>query len=331
MDIKENLKKLCEADNLCGIDGALAVAEEFLKPFAKVECHNGGLIAFLGDPKGTTVLLEAHIDEIGMLVTDIKDGFLAVAPAGGIDPRMLPGMRVKIHGKSVVGGVFCSTPPHLLKNGGETPTFDNLYIDTGLGDKAKENIRLGDRVTFCTGFAELNGTLVTSKALDDRAGVAAVLYAAEKISREGTNKNVVVLLSDGEETGGKGAKTSAFVIDPQYAVAVDVSFGGQPGVEKSESGKLGDGAMIGISPLLSKEVGDILTSVAEKNNYKYQLEVMGGKTSTDADHIALTRKGVKTGLLSIPLRNMHTPVEVVDLEDIKSVSDILAGFVKEDL
>lgn len=327
MDLKNILKQLCEADNLCGKDDAADIAENFLKQFADTERHGGSLIAEFGDKNGETVLLEAHIDEIGMLVTEIKDGFLSVAPVGGIDPRMLPGMRVNIYGKTALKGVFCSTPPHLLKDGSETPSFDNLYIDTGLGKEAESLISVGDRVTFASDFAELKGSLVTSKSLDDRAGVAALLLASEMLSKENINKRIVVLLSDLEETGGSGAKTASYRIDPNFAVAVDVSFGDQPGV--SDCGTLGNGAMIGISPLLSREVAERLKATAEKNGIKYQLEVMGGKTSTDADHIALTREGVKTGLLSIPLRNMHTPAEVVDIADIQSVADILTGFVKD--
>ena len=323
MDLKAVLKELCNAE---GGEFALRVAEKILKEFCEIKRHGNSLIASCG--RGETVLLEAHIDEIGLIVTDIKNGFLKVAPVGGVDARMLPGMRVKIHGKTDVLGVACSTPPHLKKDADETPSFDNVYIDTGLGEKAKEIISEGDRISFLGDFCELQGSRVTAKSLDDRAGVAAVLLAAEKLYNEqNVSKKVTVLLSDQEETGGIGAKTAAFSLDPSYAVAVDVSFGNQPGV--SECGILGNGAMIGISPFLSHEVTEKLKAVAENNKIKYQSEVMGGRTSTDADHIAISKSGVKTGLLSIPLRNMHTPAEVVDLEDIESVADILAGFVKE--
>lgn len=322
------LKELCEADNVCGVTEALDIAERYLKPYCSVSRNGQSLIATMGG-EGKTVLIEAHIDEIGMLVTDVKDGFLAVSPAGGIDARMLPGMRVNIHGKERLCGVFSSVPPHLRKDGAEAPSFDNLYIDTGLGSVAEQYVTVGDRVTFSAPFTPLCGNIVTSKALDDRAGVAALIKCAQGLSGQALKNKVVILLSDQEETTGSGAKTGGFKIDPDIAVAVDVSFGDQPGVSGHECGKLGDGAMIGISPLLSKEVFDGLKRVAEENGIKYQVEVMGGKTSTDADHIALTKEGVKTGLLSIPLRNMHTPVETVDMTDIMSVADILACFIKE--
>ncbi len=322
MDLKVVLKELCDAE---GSLSALEISEKYLKEFCETKRHGNSLVASFGE--GETVLLEAHIDEIGLIVTDVKNGFLKVAPVGGVDARMLPGMRVKIHGKETVFGVACSTPPHLKKDGDETPSFDNVYIDIGLSEKAEEIISEGDRITFIGDFCCLQGSHVTARSIDDRAGVVAVLFAAEMLYKEKVSKKVTVLLSDQEETGGAGAKTATFSLDPIYAVAVDVSFGNQPGV--SECGILGDGAMIGVSPLLSNEVTEKLKAVAKNNGIKYQLEVMGGRTSTDADHIALSKTGVKTGLLSIPLRNMHTPVEVVDLEDIKSVARILAGFVKE--
>ncbi len=324
MELIESLKRLCEAE---GTLAALDAAEDILKDFCSVKRHNTSLLATFGDPNADTVLLEAHIDEIGLIVTDIKDGFLKVSPIGGVDARMLPGMRVKIHGSKTVLGLACSTPPHLKKDGDETPSFDNVYIDTGLGAKANEIIREGDRISFIGHFTELMNSRVTSKSLDDRAGVVAVLLAAENLSKQNLNKKITILLSDQEETGGAGAKTATFDIDPLYAVAVDVSFGNQPNV--SECGVLGDGAMIGISPFLSHEVTETLKNVAKSNGIKYQLEVMSGRTSTDADHIALSKSGVKTGLLSIPLRNMHTPTEVVDINDIQSVAEIMTAFVKE--
>ena len=327
MELLTVLKELCDADNICGLNGALSVAEKYLKPIASVERFGSSLIATMGEENGEAVLFEAHIDEIGMLVTDINDGFLAVASAGGIDARMLSGMRVKIHGKELLNGVFCSVPPHLRKGGSSAPSFDNLYIDTGLNEKAAEYIAIGDRVTFCSPFTQMQNTLVTSKALDNRAGVASLIRCAEILSEKPIKKKVVFLLSDLEETGGSGAMTAAFKINSKPAVSVDVSFGNQPDVS-GQTGTLGKGAMIGVSPILSQEVMNSLKAVAQKNGIKYQMEIMGGKTSTDADHIALTREGVKTGLLSVPLRNMHTPVEVVDIEDIESVADILAGFVE---
>lgn len=329
MELKTMLAELCEADGMGGLDGALLVAEKYLSEICDVNRHANSLIGVMGEGD-KTVMLEAHIDEIGMMVTSIENGFLTVAPAGGIDSRMLSGMRVSVHGKQKVTGVFCSIPPHLRGKESATPKFDDLYIDTGLGDKAAEIISIGDRVTFKQSFKELSGSLVTCKSLDNRAGVAAVLLAAEKLSKTSLNKEVVICLSDMEELGGMGAKTAGFDINPDEALAVDVSFGNAPDISEDKTGRLGDGAMIGISPVLSHSVADRLKSAAKCANESFQIEVMGGKTSTDADVLALNRGGVECGLLSIPLRNMHTPVEIVDMKDIESVANIISQFVLTD-
>ncbi len=186
-------------------------------------------------------MLEAHIDQIGMAVTSVENGFAAVAPIGGIDVRMLPAMRVKIYGKRTLDGVFCSTPPHLKGSCDSVPDFDSLYIDTGLGKAADELISVGDRVAFDDGFRKLHGSRVTARSLDDRAGCAAVIRVSQLLHGKELPVNVVFLLSDKEEIGGMGAKTATFSIDPDIAVAIDVSFGDQPGIEKEKTGTFGRG------------------------------------------------------------------------------------------
>lgn len=322
------LKELCSADSFAGIDDAAKVAEKYLSKYAKVSRHGGSVIAVTGrDETKKTVMLEAHIDQIGMAVTSVENGFAAVAPIGGIDVRMLPAMRVKIYGKRTLDGVFCSMPPHLKDSSDSVPDFDSLYIDTGLGKAADELISVGDRVAFDDGFRKLHGSRVTARSLDDRAGCAAVIRVSQLLHGKELPVNVVFLLSDKEEIGGMGAKTATFSIDPDIAVAVDVSFGDQPGIEKEKTGTLGEGAMLGISPILSHKVTAALKRSAENAGVSLQTEVMGGKTSTDADCIALSRSGVACGLLSIPLRNMHTPVEIVDTDDIEAAARIMADFV----
>lgn len=326
MDIKKVLKELSMADGLGGIKNALIVAENELKKFAKVRFSGNSLIGVMDSHKSTTVMLDAHIDQIGMMVTSIKDGFLKVSAAGGIDARMLPAMRVNIYGKKTIKGVFCSVPPHLAKKDDSAPSLDNLYIDTGF-DSLEGIVSVGDRVAFDMSFTELSGDLVTGKSLDNRAGVASLILAAERLSKKELPCNVIILFSDMEEIGGDGAKTETFSLSPQRAIVVDVSFGNAPEIPPEKTGVLGNGGMIGISPALSKEITDNLQKAAEKANIPYQLEVMGGKSSTNADHIAVTKSGVPTGLVSIPLRNMHTPVEVVSIKDIESVADILCEYI----
>ncbi len=325
-DLKQILKELCEADGLGGLTDALKVAEKHLSKYAEVRREGNNLIGEIKGQNDYTVMLDAHIDEIGMVVTSVNNGFLRVANVGGIDRRMLSAMRATVHGKQPVRGVFCSTPPHLGKED-EVKKFEDLYIDTGLGERAQDIISVGDRVTFEQSFAEMLGTCVTAKSLDNRAGCASLIRCAEALHGKNLPCSVVFLLSDAEEIGGMGAKTNAFSVFPDEAVAVDVSFGNAPDIEPEKTGTLGDGAMLGISPLLSKRVTEELKKTADKKGIKYQFEVMGSKTGTNADHVALTRSGVPTGLLSIPLRNMHTPTEVVDMNDIETVAQILAEYI----
>ena len=325
-EIKQILKELTEADGLGGLTDALDVAESYLSQYASVRRSGLSLIGEIKGDSDYTVLLDAHIDQIGMVVTSVKEGFVRVAAAGGIDRRMLAGMKVTIHASKTIRGVFCSVPPHLGKTD-EVAKINEMYIDTGLSQRAEEIISVGDRVTFEQSFSELIGDRVTAKSLDNRAGCAALIRCAELISKKKPPCNVVFLLSDLEELGGRGAAVESYSIYPDEAVAVDVSFGTALDVPASESGTLGKGAMLGISPVLSKNVTDRLKAAAESSKAPFQLEVMGGRTSTNADKITYTRGGVPTGLLSIPLRNMHTPVEVADIKDIESVAVILAEYV----
>lgn len=326
MELKSLIKELSDADGVGGLDGAIKVAERYLGRFAEVSRRGNSLVGIIGEGD-KTVLLDAHIDEIGMMVTYVKDGFARVAAAGGIDPRILPATRVKIHGRKTVSGVFCSVPPHLKKGESEVSPIGEQYIDTLLQKKAEELIPLGSRVTFAQRAEDLSDGLLTGKSLDNRAGVAALIRCAELISDKPLNCRVAVLFSDMEELGCRGARVDSFELEPDIAVAVDVSFGNAPDIEAYKTGKLGAGPMIGVSPILSSEVTEALKRSAEENGIPYQTEVMGGATSTNADVISVSRGGVKTGLVSIPLRNMHTPVEIIDTADVEKTAELLAKYI----
>ena len=272
-------------------------------------------------------MLEAHIDEVGFIVTDIDaNGFLTVKNCGGIDLRSLPARTVTVHGKEKVTGVFCATPPHL---GGVTEYDDiaALKIDTLLGEKAKEVISIGDFVTFNTKAADLCGSRIVGKSLDNRAGVACLLELAERLCDKKLPFNIVFAFTDQEELGCRGAQTASFDISPDEAIVIDVSFADAPDVPSNDCGTLGGGAMIGMSPVLDRGISKKLVSVAKGNNLSYQTEVMGGKTGTNGDVISISKSGVKTGLVSIPLRNMHSDVEIIDVKDIKNVCDLLEKYI----
>ncbi len=324
MELKQLLADLSVAAGGSGLSDALDVAEAYLTPHAQVERRGGSLLATLG--RGDkTVLLDAHIDEIGFIVTQVKPrGFVKVAKVGGIDRRVLPAAPVVIHGKQPVTGIFATLPPHLKKED-DLPELSDMVIDTGLADAAAV-IAPGDRVTFLETPAQLAHGRITGKSLDDRAGCAALILAAEQIARGNCPCKVAVLLSDQEETGGLGARINTFALTPQEAIAVDVSFGDASGVAEEKCGKLGGGPMLGISPILSSAITHRLQMLAEERQMHLQYEAMGGRTGTNADEIAVTKAGVPCGLLSIPLRSMHTAAEVIQLSDVEDVAELLAAY-----
>lgn len=329
MDIKEILFNLSNKCALGTVSSAADYAAEFLSKYCSVKKLNN--LTLMGSLKGKnnyTILLDAHIDEVGFIVTHISDnGFLTVAKCGGIDVRHLPSKTVTIFGKKEITGVFSSIPPHLSK-GADCPTDITEYkIDTALGSNAKDYISVGDYVCYKQTAKDMQNNTIMGKALDDRAGVLCLLILAERLCQKELPVNVEFLLSDAEELGLRGAGTAVFDNTPNEAIAIDVSFGNGPDISAYKCGKLGDGAMVGISPVLDNKITKKLIETAKNNTILYQPEVMGGRTSTNADVISITKSGVKTGLISVPLRNMHTNCEVLDINDILSVCDILENYI----
>ncbi len=328
MDIKELLFNLSECDAVGNITDARDKAYEILSKYTKAEkTDNLTVIGFLNGENDYTIMLDGHIDQIAMIVTAIDDnGFLTVSNAGGIDIRSLPSRAVSVHGKEKIPAVFCSTPPHLANGEVEYSDISKLKIDTLLGKKAKEIISVGDYVTF-SGNAFQMGELLCGRSFDVRAAVACILELAERLSDKTLPCNVAFVLSDGEELGLRGTRTASFRVNPQEAIAIDVSFGDGPDISKEECGELGKGGMIGISPALCKNLSQKLINLADENNIPYQLEIMGETTGTNADMISVSRDGVKTATLSIPLRNMHTEVEIINIKDLYSVCDLLEIYI----
>lgn len=327
MNLTKLITDLAKAQGIGHIQTVKEVAKSYLSPFSKITDNENYLLAEIGEGD-TAIMLEAHLDEVGMIVTEITDdGFLSVTGVGSVDTRFLPSTPVKIYGKEVIKGVFTSVPPHLGDS--DTPTFDTIQIDTGRKDIG-EIISLGDYVLFDCEPTLLLNEKITSKALDNRVGIAAVIAAGKKIAEAKLPFKVSLLFPTGEELGLRGARVGAYNNTAKKCIAVDVSFGDCPDVSPCKTAKLGSGAMIGISPVLSHDIYKKLELIAKEKKIPYTLEVMGGTTSTDADIITLTKEGIPSGLVSIPLRSMHTPCEVVEINDVKAVADLLAEFVKEE-
>ena len=328
----EKLKKvLFDLSPLNGIGNIKEVNEKIIKElsdFTSVNKTQGGILATLGEGD-YTLMLAAHTDEVGFVVSHVdENGFLTVQKVGGIDLRHLPSRRVVIHGKEEVIGVFCSIPPHLKGNGDlKFDDIESLKIDSLLGKRAKEVIKPGDFVNYYEEPANLLDNKITGKALDNRVGVSMLLCLAKELKDKRLPIKVAFAFTGEEELGCRGAATSAFAIKPDEAIAIDVTFGDAPDVSARECGSLGGGAMIGIAPVLNKSISDKLVAIAKNNNINYDTEIMSERTGTDADKISLTAEGVKTGLISVPIRNMHTPVEVVCLSDMTATVKILEKYI----
>jgi endoglucanase len=204
---------------------------------------------------------------------------------------------------------------------------DELYIDIGYSKtEAEARVSPGDRVTPLAPARPLLNGIVSGRALDNRAGCAALLKALEYLGGRKLDMGLSVLFSSMEEVGGMGARTGAYIAEPTHAVAVDVSFAHTPDAKPEKTGILGKGPMIGFAPILSAATSAALCDLAKENRIPFQREAMGGRTGTNADVIATSRYGVKTGLVSIPLKYMHTPVEAVSVEDVENTARLIAAY-----
>ena len=333
-DIKNMLKDLTSLVATSGTEeDELEKVYKYFSDKAAVETDAlGNLIATYNKDGETTVLLDAHFDRIGLVIRGIDPkGFLLVDKVGGTDERTLVGAEVKVYGKTELRGVICSTPPHLLtdKDKEKGVEISNLAVDIGMNrEEAAEYVSIGDRAVVCGEFTELICNCVSAGGLDDRSGVVAVINAAEQVSDKLSTVCLKVVLSSQEETGGSGAKCASFTAGADYAISVDVGFGvDASGHNSGETIVLGKGASIGYSPVLDRMLTLKLKKICETENIPYQHDVMSGRTGTNADHICISKGGVKTALLSIPLKYMHTPVEVVNLTDIENTSTIIEKFI----
>ncbi|MEG0692580.1 MAG: M20/M25/M40 family metallo-hydrolase [Oscillospiraceae bacterium] len=336
--IKQNLKALCLATGVSGLENeASIVASKLLSQYTDTVSidHFGNVVGLIqsSNKAAKTVLLDAHIDEIGMVVTAIDDkGFVKFANCGGVDRRLLSAQIVTIHGKKDIVGVVGSKPPHLetKEEASKIAELSDMFIDIGYDkETALEYISLGDKISIPSEFVEMLNDRVSCKAIDDRGGVCVILEALELLKGKDLPVNVAIQFTSREEVGGQGAKVASYTASPDMAIAVDVSFALTPDAVEHKCGKMGEGVMIGYHAILDKEFSDKLLAIAKEKEIKYQIEVMGGRsTGTNADGIILTKAGVRTSVLSIPLKYMHTPIEQVALCDIEETAKLIAEFLQ---
>lgn len=302
----------------------------------------GNLFAILksSNPDAKTLMLDAHMDEIGFIVKWIeKDGFLRFSPIGGWDPRIVPGHRVEIQTRSgrIQAGVIGTAPPHILSpEERKAPLpLEKMFIDVGATsvEEAQEmGLRIGDPLTIHYPFMELKEGYVTGKAFDDRAGCAVLIETAERIAGQDLGVNVVFAFVFGEEVGLRGARTAAFQIEPDLAIAVEGTIGADmPGVpDHSQPVRLGCGPAISVadrSIVVTRKVLHAMESIADTAGipYQYKLPTYGG---TDAGAIHLSRGGVLAGIVSVPCRYIHSPISTLRLSDFELTSCFVTELVK---
>ena len=333
MDIRQTIERLCGSGAPSGFEGpAAAAARELLEPLMDQVWTDrlGNVIGArrCGRPGAKKLLLDAHLDEVGMVVTGHKDGFLRFA-ANGVDVRMLPGRELTILTDPPVLGVVACLPPHVLpaEDREKAPELKDLLIDVGLGqEEAQRRIPVGTPVVYRSGFALLGERQVCSKALDDRACFAALLRAAELLRDEALDVDLYILGSVCEEVGGVGARVGAQALAPDFCVAVDVTHGRTLDSSKDESFAMGGGPAVGLGPNCARWMVRRLLEKAEALDMAVQKEVMEGSTGTNGWEMQIANEGIATAVLSIPLKYMHTPVEVVELSDVEDTARLLAAF-----
>lgn len=335
LDIKNTLKEVTSRVNIGNYDnGLISYLCDILSLYTNdVYTKSGNVIANFGNREENKphILLDAHLDQVGFIVTYITDdGFIKVSNVGGLDRRLLSAQEVTIHGKNDILGVVCTLPPHLKSNSEEVPTINDICIDTGYSkSQLKEIVSLGDYVTFNKEFLSLIGDKVSSPSLDDRCGIVTLLKVAEMLHNQDLNCSYTIMFSNQEEVGERGALIGAYSINPSHAIEVDVSFGLSSSENPQKCGELGKGSMIGFAPVLDRSMSNTMVDIAKECNIPYQIEVMNGETGTNADRFSVTRSGVKCVTVSIPLRYMHTPVEVIDLKDIDYSAKLIVEYIKK--
>jgi putative aminopeptidase FrvX len=288
------------------------------------------------DPKGVSVMLAGHIDEIGMMVNYITpEGFIAFAAIGGVDAAVLPGIRVQVHTKDgPILGVMGRKPIHLIEED-ERKTItkiDRLFIDVGLsGDEAKKRVRIGDPITFDVGLETFGDGFAVSRAFDDKMGAWIAARVLEEVKKAGgAPGNLTAAATVQEEIGLRGGVTSAWCCDPVVGIAVEVGHATDyPDIDKRKHGEAicGKGPIIARGANINPILFGLIVSAAEKSKAPFQIGAEPRGTGTDANAIQLSKGGKAAGLISIPLRYMHTPTEVLSLGDLDAAVKILTQFV----
>jgi len=340
MNSLDFLEKLINTPSPSGFEErASELWREYVNPFVSNmdTCHYGNTFAFVNPESDKKIMLCSHIDEIGMMVNYINDeGFIYFSAIGGIDESILPATEVIICGKEEkVFGVIGSMPIHLKEDEEESIKIHNLYIDVGASSKEQvlEKVNIGDPIVANYGLTKLYNNRIVGRGLDDRIGAWCVAEILKKISDKNLPVGVCGALTVQEENGLYGATMSAHNVKPDIAIAIDVCFCTDvPGISKEQHGEvsLGGGPVLSVGSSIHKETTESIINTANNNRIEIQRVISPVYTGTDADAIFKSVGGIPTSVVSIPNRYMHTPVEMVQLEDLYAVIDLVAAWCQEE-
>ncbi|MGI5963055.1 MAG: M42 family metallopeptidase [Lawsonibacter sp.] len=342
MEYEQVLTRLCAPSGPSGFESTVVqVAANELRPFVdNVSIDRmGNLIGvrFCGKKGAKKLLLDAHLDEIGFIITGHEEGFLRFAPLGGVDPRMLPDRELTILTQPPTIGVVACLPPHIQtrEDMDRAQPIKELYLDVGLSqENAQVRIPVGTPAVYRGSCMKLGEDLICGAGLDDRAGFAVLLDVMEQLAGRPLNVDIYVLGSTQEETHSTGAITAAYSVAPDCCVAVDVTHGDTPDASKEKTFSLGGGPVLGMGPNCTDWMVERLKKSAQKLDIEVQTEVMAGHSGTNGWPLQVSREGVATAVVSLPLRYMHTPVETVHCRDLQQTAQLLVAFlssIEEDI
>jgi putative aminopeptidase FrvX len=337
-DLIAVLKRLSAAPGVSGAESAVrTLLIDILTPLADEVSVDipGNVTAFRrGTQTGTArrkVMLSAHMDEIGLVVTGHEGEFLRFTQIGGIDDRILLGQEVLVHGRCPLPGVIASRPPHVVSPDERNKVIPQhkLFVDVGLpADELKAQVRVGDIISFNCEPVELMGDWIAGKALDNRASVAAIYGCLRALAEMSHVWDVYAIATVQEEHGSYlGATTGTFRIQPDVALVIDTTYGYMPGLSEAETFKLGEGPALSIGPNIHPTIYRRLGDLADALEIPRQTEPLPGHSGTEAWHVQISRAGIPTGIISLPIRNMHTPVEIVSVKDVARSARLMAHFV----
>ena len=331
------LKELSETSGVSGQEDQIrARVSDHLAPLVD-ELHTDILGSLTGikrgsDSPGKRVMLAAHMDEIGLIVTRLEKGFLRFAQVGGVDLGALPAQEVTVHGRTELPGLIASRPPHVLSQEEREKPFAqaDLFIDVGLSaDALAESVSVGDFISVRQCAGRLGNGHATGKAFDNRVSVVVLLQALRLLQQRSHAWDIFAVFTVQEEIGLRGAKTATFQVDPDVGIALDVAYAEQPGASADEAIPMGTGPAIGLGPNMHPVLRKLLVDTAERNEIPFTIEVLPGNSGTDAWAMQVSQSGIPTALVSVPIRNMHTPAETVALKDIERSGRLLAETICE--